>query len=164
LENWRILICFGFRDSDFGFNKKFMAKNIKAKLKLQIPAGEATPAPPLGPVLAGHGVNIGAFINQFNEATKDKKGEVLPIELTIYEDRSFDFVLRKPLASALLKKAAGVEKGSGEPNRSKVGSITREQLKALAQEKMADLNAEDIEGAMKILEGTAGSMGIEIKG
>lgn len=138
-------------------------KNIKTKLKLQVPAGEATPAPPLGPILGEHGVNIGQFINQFNEATADRKGEILPIELTIYEDSSFDFVLKKPLASALLKKAAGIDKGSGEPNRNKVGSIPRAKLKELAQEKQEDLNANSIEAAMRILEGTARSMGITIE-
>ncbi len=139
------------------------SKPVKAKLKLQVPAGEATPAPPLGPILGEQGVNIGQFTSQFNEATQDRKGETLPIELTIYEDSTFDFVIKKPLASALLKKAAGVESGSAEPNRNKVGSITRDQLKELAQEKQEDLNANSEEAAMKILEGSARSMGIEIK-
>lgn len=141
-----------------------MAKPIKTKIKLQIPAGVATPAPPVGPALGQHGVNIGEFVQKFNEATKDKAGEIIPVEITIYEDRTFDFILKTPPASDLLRRAAGVEKGSGQPNKSKVGRVTRDQIKEIAQRKMADLNTETPEQAEKIIEGTARSMGIEIKG
>ncbi len=139
-----------------------MPKPIKAKLKLQIKAGEATPAPPIGPALGQHGVNIGAFVQQFNEATKDMKGDVIPAEITIYEDRSFDFKLKTPPASALLKKAAGIEKASAEAGRKTIGRVTREDLRKIAEKKMVDLNANDIESAMKIIAGTARNMGIEI--
>lgn len=139
-----------------------MAKAIRKILKVQVTGGQATPAPPLGPVLGGAGVNIGQFISQFNEATKDKMGQVLPIELTVYEDSTFEFRVKKPLASALLLKAAGIEKGSGEPNRTKVGKISKAKLAELAEEKMEDLNTDSEEAAAKILEGTARNMGIEI--
>ncbi|MBI3335713.1 MAG: 50S ribosomal protein L11 [Candidatus Portnoybacteria bacterium] len=139
-----------------------MPKPIRKVIKIQAPAGQATPAPPLGPVLGGAGINIGQFISQFNEATKVRSGEVLPVQITVYEDSSFEFTIKKPLASALLKKAANVEKGSGEPNRAKVGKVSRAKLEELAKEKMEDLNADTIEAAVKILEGTARSMGIEI--
>jgi large subunit ribosomal protein L11 len=138
-------------------------KKIKAKIKLQIPAGQANPAPPIGPALAQHGINISEFCQKFNDATKDKAGLKIPVIVTIYEDRSFDFQLKQPLTSDLIKKAAGVEKGSGEPNKKKVGKISREKLREIAQIKMADLNTKDIEQAMKIIEGTARSMGIEIE-
>ena len=137
-------------------------KKVKAIVKLQIPAGQATPAPPVGPALAQHGLNIGEFCQKFNEATKDKEGFTIPVEITVYEDRSYDFKLKSPPASELLKKAAGIEKGAGEPNRINVGKITRAQLREIAEKKMADLNAENIEAAMKIIEGTAKNMGIEI--
>jgi len=137
-------------------------KKVKAIVKLQIPAGQATPAPPVGPALAPHGLNIGEFCQKFNEATKDKEGFTIPVEITVYEDRSYDFKLKSPPASELLKKAAGIEKGAGEPNRINVGKITRAQLREIAEKKMADLNAENIEAAMKIIEGTAKNMGIEI--
>lgn len=137
-------------------------KLIRKVLKVQVPAAKATPAPPLGPVLGGAGVNIGQFISQFNEATRDRMGQTLPVEITVYEDSSFDFKLKKPLASALLLKAAGIEKGSGEPNRNKVGKISKSKLEELAKEKMEDLNAGSLETAVKILEGQARSMGIEI--
>jgi len=140
-----------------------MAKKVKAKVKLQIPAGKATPAPPVGPTLAQHGINISEFCKKFNDLTADKGNFKIPVEITIYEDRAYDFVLKEPPASELLKKAAGIEKGSGEPNRKKVGSITKEQLREIAQRKINDLNTNDIEKAMKILEGTAKNMGIEIK-
>ncbi|MCX6764222.1 MAG: 50S ribosomal protein L11 [Candidatus Nealsonbacteria bacterium] len=140
-----------------------MPKKIKATVKLHIPAAQATPAPPIGPSLAQHGINIAEFCKKFNEQTKDQKGWVIPVEVKVYEDRSYDFILKQPPASELLKKAAGIEKGSGEPNKKKVGSITRAQLKEIAQRKMEDLNANDIEGAMKIIEGTAKNMGLEIK-
>ena len=140
-----------------------MAKAIKEIVKLQIEGAAATPAPPVGMILGPRGLNLQQFCLQFNEATKDKKGQVIPVEVTIYEDRSFDFKLRTPPAAYLLRVAAGLEKGSGEPNKKKVGSVTKAQVKAIAEQKMADLNANDIEGAMKIVEGTARSMGIEIK-
>ena len=140
-----------------------MAKKIKTIIKLQIPAGKANPAPPIGPALGQHGVNIQEFCQKFNDQTKDKGGDIIPAEITIYEDRSFDFVLKTPPAAELLKKAAGIEKGSGEPHKNKVGKVTKEQIKEIAQKKMPDLNAKDLEGAMKIIEGTARQMGIEIK-
>lgn len=140
-----------------------MAKQIKAIVKIQIPAGKATPAPPIGPALAQHGLNIAEFCQKFNEATKDKAGFIIPAEVTIYIDRSYDFKLKSPLVSDLLKKAAGIEKGSGQPNKTKVGKITKAQLKEIAEKKIADLNTTDIEKAMKIIEGTARQMGIEIK-
>jgi large subunit ribosomal protein L11 len=140
-----------------------MPKKIKATVKLHIPAAQATPAPPIGPSLAQHGINIAEFCKKFNEQTKDQKGWVIPVEVKVFEDRSYDFILKQPPASELLKKAAGIEKGSGEPNKTKVGSITRQQLREIAQRKMEDLNANDIEGAMKIIEGTAKNMGLEIK-
>jgi large subunit ribosomal protein L11 len=141
-----------------------MAKPVKAQLKLQIPAGKATPAPPVGTALGPHGIPIQDFVNRFNEATKDKGDNVIPVEITIYEDRTFDFKLKTPPASDLLRKAAKVEKGSGEPHKNKVGSITKDQLRQIAEQKMEDLNAHDVEQAMKVVEGTARSMGIEIKG
>ncbi|MCD6177762.1 50S ribosomal protein L11 [bacterium] len=140
-----------------------MEKKIQAIVKLQIPAGQATPAPPIGPTLAQYGINISEFCKRFNDATQDKKGWTIPVEIKIYEDKSYEFKLKQPPTSELLKKAAGIEKGSGEPNRKKVGSITKEQLKQIAQQKMEDLNTDDIQKAMKIIEGTAKNMGIEIK-
>ncbi len=137
-------------------------KAIRKILKVQVTGGQATPAPPLGPVLGGAGINIGQFISQFNEATKDKMGQVLPVELTVYEDSTFEFRVKKPLASALLLKAAGIEKGSGEPNRIKVGKISRAKLEELAREKLEDLNTDRVDAAAKILEGTARNMGIEV--
>ena len=138
-------------------------KKVKAIVKLQIPAAKATPAPPVGPTLAQHGLNIAEFCQRFNEMTKNQEGFTVPVEMTIYEDRTYDFKLKSPPASELLKKAAGIEKGSGEPNKTKVGKITREQLKKVALQKMADLNAPDLESAMKIIEGTAKNMGIIIE-
>ena len=140
-----------------------MAKAIKEIVKLQIEGGAATPAPPVGMILGPRGINLQQFCLQFNEATKDKKGQVIPVEVTIYEDRSFDFKLRTPPAAYLLRVAAGIEKGSGIPNKNKVGSVTKAQVKAIAEQKMADLNANDVEGAMRIVEGTARSMGIEVR-
>ena len=140
-----------------------MAKEIKAVVKVQIQAGKANPAPPVGPALAQHGLNIAEFCQKFNEATKDKMGYVIPAEVTIYKDRSYDFKLKTPLASALLKKAAGVESGSGEPNKKIVGKVTKAQLKEIAEMKMPDLNTTDIEAAMKVIAGTAKNMGIEVK-
>jgi len=138
-------------------------KKIKAIVKLQIAAGVATPAPPVGPALAQHGLNISEFCQKFNAATQDKKGSTAPVEITIYEDRTYDFVLKSPPASELLKKAANLEKGSGEPQKIKVGKVTRDQIRKIAEEKMQDLNANDIEAAMKIIEGTARNMGITVE-
>ena len=140
-----------------------MAKAIKAIIKLQIKAGQANPAPPIGPSLAQHGINIGEFCQKFNDQTKDQMGTVIPAEITVYGDRSFSFILKTPPASILLKKAAGIEKGSGTPNKTKVGKVTPAQIKEIAEKKMPDLNANDIEGAMRIIEGTARNMGITIE-
>ena len=140
-----------------------MAKAIKTIVKLQIPAGKATPAPPLGPALGQHGVNIGEFVSKFNAATAQMGGDIIPAEITIYQDRTFDFKLKTPPASDLLRKAAGVEKGAANPKTGKVGKITRAQLRQIAERKLEDLNANDVEGAVKIIEGTARSMGIEVK-
>lgn len=138
-------------------------KKIKTIIKLQIPASQATPAPPVGPALGQHGLNIAEFCQKFNEATKDRVGFIIPVEITVYEDRSYDFKLKQPPVSELLKKAAGIEKGSGEPNKKKVGKISRAQVREIAQKKMEDLNTTDLEKAMKIVEGTAKSMGITIE-
>ena len=140
-----------------------MAKPVKTILKLQLPAGKATPAPPVGTALGPHGITIGQFVKQFNDATADKGDSIIPAEITIFEDRTFTFVLKTPPASDLLRKAAGVEKGSGKPNTSKAGNVTKAQIRAIAEQKMEDLNANDVEAAMKIVEGTARSMGIEVK-
>ena len=139
-----------------------MAKKIRAMIKVQAPAGAATAAPPVGPALGQHGINIMEFIKAFNERTADQRGYVVPAEITVFEDRSFTFVTKAPLAAALLKKAAGVEAGSAEPNKTKVGSVSRAQVREIAEMKMTDLNANDVEHAMKIIEGTARSMGIEV--
>lgn len=140
-----------------------MAKPIKTIIKLQIPAGGANPAPPVGPALGQHGLNIAQFCLQFNEATKNMSGDIVPVEITVYEDRSFEFKLKTPPASSLLKKAAGIEKGSGEPHKNKVGKVTRGQIREIAERKMPDLNAHSIEQAIKIIEGTARSMGIIVE-
>jgi len=140
-----------------------MARKPKAIVKLQIQAGKATPAPPVGPVLAQHGVNIMEFCQKFNDATKDMQGFKIPVEIKVYEDRTYDFALKQPPASDLLKKAAGIEKGSGTPNKTKVAKITVSQLREIAEKKMSDLNTDDVEQAMKIIEGTARNMGIEIE-
>jgi len=140
-----------------------MAKKIKAIIKLQIQAGQATPAPPVGPALAQHGLNIGEFCQKFNDATKQNQGFKIPVEITVYVDRTYNFRLKQPPAAELLKKAAGIEKGSGEPNKTKVAKISRTQLRQIAEKKMEDLNTEDIESAMRIIEGTARNMGIEIQ-
>lgn len=139
-----------------------MAKSIKTIVKLQIPAGKATPAPPVGTALGPHGVNIGEFVKKYNDATAQREGEIVPVEITIFEDRTFEFKLKTPPASDLLRKAASIEKGSGEPNKKKVGNVTREDIRKIAERKMEDLNAESIEAAEKIIEGTARSMGIEV--
>ena len=140
-----------------------MAKKIKAVVKIQLQAGKATPAPPVGPALAPHGLNISEFSRKYNGATKKQMGYTIPVEITIYEDRTYTFITKQPPSSELLKKAAGIEKGSGEPNKTKVAKITREQLKKIAEQKMADLNTEDIKEAMRIIEGTARNMGITIE-
>ncbi len=139
-----------------------MAKKIKTIIKLQIKAGQANPAPPVGPALGQHGLDIQKFCSQFNETTKDKMGDIIPVEITVYEDRTFAFKLKTPPASDLLKKAAGIEKGSGDPKKTKAGKVTRAQIRQIAEKKMPDLNANDVEAAMKIIEGTARNMGIEI--
>jgi len=140
-----------------------MAKAIKTVIKLQIKAGQANPAPPVGPALGQHGLNIQEFCTKFNEATKDKIGQVIPAEITVYEDRSFDFVLKTPPAADLLKKMAKVEKGAADPLKQKVGTVTKAQVREIAELKMPDLNANDVEQAMKIIEGTARSMGIKVE-
>lgn len=139
-----------------------MAKKILAKVKLQCEAGKANPAPPVGTALGPHGIQIMDFCNQFNDKTKDQMGNVIPAVITIYEDRSFDFILKQPPASALIKKTAGIDKGSGVPNKDKVGKLTKNQVREIAEKKMPDLNANDIEAAMKIIEGTARNMGVEV--
>ena len=139
-----------------------MAKKVMAVVKLQINAGKATPAPPVGPALSQHGVNIMEFVKSYNERTAAQTGSVIPVEISVYEDRSFSFVLKTPPAAELIKKAAGLERASGEPNKNKVGKITREQLKQIAETKMPDLKANTIESAMREIEGTARSSGIEI--
>jgi large subunit ribosomal protein L11 len=138
-------------------------KKVKAIIKLQISAGQATPAPPIGPALAQHGLNISEFCQKFNDATKNNQGFKIPVEITVYEDRTYNFVLKQPPVSDLLKKAAGIEKGSGKPNKTKVAKITKQELEKIAKQKMPDLNTDNIEQAIKIIEGTAKSMGIEIK-
>jgi len=138
-------------------------KKVKAIVKIQIPAGKATPAPPVGQILAPHGISLSDFCQKFNDATKNSQGFVIPVEVTIFEDRSYSFILKQPPAAELLKKAAGIEKGSGTPNKTKVGKVTKAQLKEIAEKKMPDLNADNIEQAMKIIEGTARSLGITIE-
>ncbi|MBE9069756.1 50S ribosomal protein L11 [Leptolyngbya cf. ectocarpi LEGE 11479] len=139
-----------------------MAKKVVAIIKLAIPAGKANPAPPIGPALGQHGVNIMAFCKEYNAKTSDKAGLIVPVEISVFEDRSFTFILKTPPASVLIKKAAKIEKGSGEPNKTKVGSITRAQLQEIAEMKMPDLNANDVEAAMNIIEGTARNMGVTL--
>jgi large subunit ribosomal protein L11 len=139
-----------------------MAKKVVAIIKLALPAGKANPAPPVGPALGQHGVNIMMFCKEYNARTADKAGYIIPAEISVFEDRSFTFILKTPPASVLIAKAAGVEKGSGSPNKTKVGSITRAQLQEIAQTKMPDLNARDIEAAMRIVAGTAKNMGVTI--
>jgi large subunit ribosomal protein L11 len=140
-----------------------MPKKVKTIVKLQAPAGSANPAPPIGPALGQHGVNIQEFCKQFNEKTKDMQGDIIPAEITVYEDRTFTFILKTPPAAILLKKAAGIEKGSGKPLAEKVGKVTRAQIREIAEKKMPDLNANDLDGAMRIIEGTARNMGIIIE-
>jgi large subunit ribosomal protein L11 len=140
-----------------------MAKKIVKQVKIIAPAGKATPAPPLGPALGQAGVNIGDFTKKFNDATKDKIGDMIPVLINVYEDRTYDFILKTPQASSLILKALKLEKGSGKPNTKKVGTITKAQLKEIAEKKMQDLNANDIDAAAKIIAGTARSMGIDVK-
>ena len=140
-----------------------MAKKVMAMIKLQIPAGQATPAPPVGPALGQHGVNIMEFCKAYNERTAPQQGNVVPVEITVFEDRSFTFVTKTPPAARLLLKAAGVAKGSGVPNRTKVATVSRDQIREIAELKMEDLNAIDVDGAMKIIEGTARSMGLVVE-
>jgi large subunit ribosomal protein L11 len=139
-------------------------KKVTGLIKLQIKAGAANPAPPIGPALGQHQVNIMQFCQAFNADTQDKMGTIIPVEITVYEDRSFTYILKTPPAAVLLKQAAGIESGSAVPNRTKVASVTRDQVRKIAETKMPDLNANDIEGAMKIIEGTARSMGITVEG
>jgi large subunit ribosomal protein L11 len=140
-----------------------MAKELKAKVKLQCPGGSATPAPPVGPALGQHGVNIGDFVKRFNDATKDMKGTMIPVIISIYGDRSFDFITKSPPASELLKQAAGIAKGSATPHTDKVGKVTKAQVRKIAETKLKDLNANDVEAGMRIVMGTARSMGVEVK-
>jgi large subunit ribosomal protein L11 len=145
-------------------NQNIMAKKIKTVIKLQIPAGKANPAPPVGPALGQHGLNIQDFCTKFNEATKEMHGDIIPCEISVYEDRTFDFKLKTSPAAVLLKKAAGLKKGSGKPLQEKVGKVTKAQIKEIAEKKLEDLNTDDIEAAMKIIEGTARQMGLIIEG
>ena len=140
-----------------------MAKKVVALIKLALPAGKANPAPPVGPALGQHGVNIMAFCKEYNAKTADQPGMIIPVEISVYEDRSFTFVLKTPPASVLIRKAAGVDRGSNEPNKKKLGAISRDQLREIAQTKLPDLNANDIDAAMNIVEGTARNMGITVK-
>jgi large subunit ribosomal protein L11 len=139
-----------------------MAKKVLTLIKLQVPAGAANPAPPVGPALGQHGVNIMEFCKTFNAQTQQDAGTIIPVEITVFEDRSFTFITKTPPAAVLIKEAAGIEKGSGEPNREKVGAITREQVREIAEKKMPDLNAHDLDQASRIIEGTARSMGVEV--
>ncbi len=141
-----------------------MAKEVTAKIKLQCPAGQATPAPPVGPALGAHGVNIAEFVKLFNDRTRDQMGLIIPVEISVYKDRSFDFILKSPPAAVLLKKAAGVDKGAGEVGTQIVGQVTRAQVEEIANLKMADLNARDVDHACRIIEGTARSAGIRVEG
>ena len=141
-----------------------MAKKVLTKIKLQIPAGQASPAPPVGPALGQHGVNIMEFCKAFNAQTQASGSTIVPVEITVYEDRTFTFITKTPPAAVLLREALGVDKGSGEPNRHKVGAVTRDQVRAIAETKMPDLNANDVDAAMKIIEGTARQMGITVAG
>ena len=140
-----------------------MAKQVVAQIKVQAPGGQATPAPPIGPALGQHNVNIGQFVSQFNERTREFAGMPIPAIISVYKDKTFSFIIKSPPASALIKQAAGIAKGSGVPNKEKVGSITLEQAKAIAARKLADINARDLDHGAKIIEGTARSMGVEVK-
>jgi large subunit ribosomal protein L11 len=140
-----------------------VAKKVLTTIKLQIPAGSANPAPPVGPALGQHGVNIMEFCKAFNAQTQAQGGTIIPVEITVFEDRSFTFITKTPPAAVLLREALGIEKGSGEPNRNKVGKVSREKVREIAELKLPDLNANDVEAAMKIIEGTARSMGVEVE-
>jgi large subunit ribosomal protein L11 len=140
-----------------------MAKKVKTIIKLQIPGGKATPAPPVGTALGPHGLNIAEFVQKFNAATQDRAGEITPVEMTVYEDRTYTFILKTPPAAELLKKAAKIEKGSGKPLQEKVGKVTKKQIEEIAKIKMPDLNANDLEAAMRIIEGTAKNMGLVVE-
>lgn len=140
-----------------------MSKSVKTILKLQIPAGQANPAPPVGPALGQHGINIGDFVNQFNNETKEMGGDIIPVEIKVFEDRSFEFTLKTPPAAYLLKKAAGIDKGAAEPHKKAIAKISKEEVRKIAERKMEDLNARDVEAAERIIMGTAKNMGIEIK-
>jgi large subunit ribosomal protein L11 len=140
-----------------------LAKKLKVVVRLQIEAGKANPAPPIGPALAGHGINLMAFCKEYNARTASRAGEIIPAEISIFTDGSFTFILKTPPTPVLLRKAAGLEKGSGEPNRTKVGNVTRKQVREIAEVKMKDMNAVDVEGAMRMVEGTARNMGITIE-
>jgi large subunit ribosomal protein L11 len=139
-----------------------MAKKVRAIIKLQLPAGQATPAPPVGPALGQHGANIMAFCKEYNEKTANQAGSIVPVEITVFEDRSFTFIMKTPPASDLIRKSLGIEKGSAQQKREKVGVLTREQVRKIAEQKMRDLNANDIDAAMKMVEGTARSMGVDV--
>lgn len=141
-----------------------MAKKVRAIIKLQIPAGQASPAPPVGPALGQHGINIMEFTKAYNAQTQDRVGTIIPVEITVFEDRSFTFITKTPPAAVLIRQAAGIDKGSGVPNRDKVGKITGAQLREIAETKLPDLNANDVEGAMEIIAGTARSMGVTVEG
>lgn len=141
-----------------------MAKKVKAVVKLQLPAGKATPAQPVGPALGQHGINLMGFVKEYNERTKANEGQIIPVEITVYEDRSFTFVTKTPPVPDLIRKAAKIDKGSGEPNKKKVGKITSAQLKEIAELKMKDLNAVDLQGAQQMIAGTARSMGVTVEG
>ncbi|MFH2062787.1 MAG: 50S ribosomal protein L11 [bacterium] len=140
-----------------------MAKKVKTQIKLQIPAGQANPAPPVGPALGQHGLNIAEFCQKFNAATQQMMGDITPVVITVYEDRTYDFILKTPPAAELLKKAAGVKKGSGKPLSDKIGSVTKAQVREIAEKKLADLNTDDVEAAMRTIEGTARQMGLTVK-
>jgi len=137
-------------------------KKVKTIVKLQLPAGKATPAPPVGPALGQHGLNIAEFCKKFNDQTKDKVNDIIPAEITVFDDRTYKFILKTPPAADLLKKAAGIEKGSAQPLKQKVGKVTKKQIEEIAKKKMPDLNAKDLAGAMRIIEGTARNMGLEV--
>lgn len=139
-----------------------MAKKVKTQIKLQIPAGAANPAPPVGPALGQHGLNISEFCNQFNDKTKEMRGDIIPVIITVYEDRTYSFIMKTSPAAELLKKAAGIKKGSGKPLQTKAGKVTKAQIREIAEKKMPDLNTDNIEAAMKIIEGTARQMGLEV--
>ncbi len=151
-------------DNLIAINTIYMAKKVIKSLKLQIPAGKANPAPPVGPALGQAGVNIGEFVKRFNDATAPLGNDIIPVVISVFEDRTFDFVLKTPPAASLVKKAIGIESGASHPNSKKVGKITKDQVRAIAERKMVDMNAKDIEGAIKMIEGTCRSLGVEVIG